>query len=152
MKKSFSIVLMVALIAGAFAAAPAEAKKKKPVKVERTAQGTYSAPATAVGNCTQTDGIGCMTIQTGANEEYLTATVTDQHGQPVWISIDADLDGDSQTETSYGGFCGSTEKPIKIEPGVALVFWVGGPDLATSGCAPGLGTQGTLDVTFSNMP
>ena len=156
MKKTLSVVLMGLLVAGAFAATPAQAKKKKPKKVTRVAQGTYAAPATVVGNCTQTDGVGCMTIPAGPNERYLTASVTDQSGQPVLVSIDADLDGDMQTETSYGVFCGETAEPIEIEPGVALVFWIAPateiPTRATEGCVPGQGTSGTLDVTFSNLP
>lgn len=156
MKRSVIVVLVLGLIAGGMLAAPAEAKKRKKkrvVKVERVAQGNYIAPATIVGNCTQADGIGCMTIAAGSNERYLTAKVTDQHGQPVAISIEADLDGDMQTETSYGAFCGETTEPITIEPGVSLVFWVGRPDIvATTACAPGFASQGTLDVTFSNLP
>jgi hypothetical protein len=154
MKKTFSVVLMIALVAGAFAAAPAEAKKKK--RVERVAQGTYQAPATVVGNCTQTDGIGCMTIQSGGSEQYLTASATDATGQPVFISVQADLDGDMQSDTNYGTFCGETTEPIKFDKGAALIFWVGPatgiPARATSGCVPGQGTQGTVDVTFSNLP
>lgn len=157
MKKTFSVVLMMALVAGAFAASPADAKKKKKVvRVERTAQGTYAAPATVVGNCTQTDGVGCMTIPTGGSEQYLTATATDATGQPVYVTVQADLDGDATSETTYGAFCGETTEPIKFDQGAALIFWVGPatgiPARATSGCVPGQGTEGTLDVTFSNLP
>ena len=154
MKKSFSVVLMMVLVAGAFAAAPADAKKKK--RVERSAQGTYAAPATVVGNCTQTDGIGCMTIPTGGSEQYLTANVTDATGQPVYVTVQADLDGDMTSETTYGAFCGETTEPIKFDKGAALIFWVGPvsqiPGRATAGCVPGQGTEGTVDVTFSNLP
>ena len=156
MRKSLVMLLILGLIAGALATPATAGKKKKkkaaPTKVERTAQGTYIAPATVVGNCTQTDGIGCMTIASGAGEKYITAKVTDAHGQPVAISVAADLDGDIQTETTYGTFCGSTTEPIAVDEGVDLVFWVGRAiDAANTGCAPGLATQGTLDVTFSNM-
>lgn len=151
MKKAMSVAVIIGLLVGSFAI-PAEAGKKK--KVTRKAQGTYAAPATIVGSCTQTDGIGCMTIQSGPKESYVTAKVTDSHGQPVIISVEADLDGDSTTETQYGVFCGETEEPIKIDPGAAVIFWV---SVATAfidapGCAPGVGTSGTLDVTFSNLP
>ena len=155
MRKAITVLLVLGLLAGALAM-PAEAKKKKKkkvTKVTREAQGTYIAPATVVGNCTQTDGVGCMTIQSGATEQYLTATATDAHGQPVSIAVDADLDGDGTTETSYGSFCGTTAEAIQFDPGAAIVFWVGRPDVAVvDGCAPGIATQGTLDVTFSNMP
>jgi hypothetical protein len=150
MRRSIVVMMVIGLLAGMVAAAPAEAKKRK---VTRKAQGTYQAPATVVGNCTQTDGIGCMTIPAGPKERYITATVTDAHGQPVVIEVTADLDGDIQTETSYGSFCGTTEDPIKIEPGVSLVFWVGRADnAAAEACLPGVATSGTLDVTFSNLP
>lgn len=133
--------------------ADAKKKRKKPKRVERTAQGTYAAPATLVGSCTQTDGIGCMTIPSGVGELYLTAKVTDTLGQPVSISVEADLDGDNTTETVYGTFCGETSEPIAIDEGTELVFWVGRADVAVlDGCVPGIATQGTLEVTFSNMP
>ena len=157
MKKTIAVALALGLLVGALVA-PAEAgkkkkKRKKPVRVERQVQGTYAAPATVVGNCTQTDGIGCMTITNGPGEKYLTASVTDEHGQPVAISVAADLDGDIQTETTYGAFCGETEEPIEVDEGVDLVFWVGrAADAIALACAPGIGTQGTLDVTFSNLP
>ena len=157
MKKTFVMLLVLGLIAGMMSA-PVDAKKKKKkkkkvVKIERVAQGTYIAPATAAGNCTQTDGVGCMTIQAGATESYLTAKITDTHGQPVAVAIKADLDGDMQSETLYGTFCGETAEPIKIDPGAEIIFWIGiTPDTAALGCAPGEATQGTLDVTFSNLP
>lgn len=153
MKRVFTILVIFGLLVGAMGM-PAEAKKKrKPKKVERKAEGTYAAPATVVGNCTQTDGIGCMTIPSGPKEQYVTGKVTDEHGQPVVISVEADLDGDSTTETDYGVFCGETEEPIKIDPGAEIIFWVGRADVAAlNGCAPGIGTQGTLEVTFSNLP
>lgn len=155
MRKAIMVILSASLVFGAFGAPAAEAGKKKK-RVERDAQGTYAAPATIVGNCTQTDGIGCMTIATGGSERYLTASVTDATGQPVLIEVAADLDGDMQSETDYGTFCGATDEPIEIDPGAEIIFWVS-PATATAarvtdGCVPGQATEGTLDVTFSNLP
>jgi hypothetical protein len=155
MKRSLVLLLVLGLVAGMMAG-PVEAKKKKKkkvIKITREAQGTYLAPASAAGNCTQTDGVGCMTIASGATENYLTAKITDAHGQPVAVAIKADLNGDAQSETLYGTFCGETAEPIKIDPGAEIIFWIGiTPDTAAMGCAPGEATQGTLDVTFSNLP
>lgn len=152
MKRAISVLVMVGLLVGSVAIA-ADAKRK-PKKVSREAQGSYQAPATVVGNCTQTDGIGCMTFATGPKESYVTAKATDAHGQPVLINVAADLDGDSSSETDYGTFCGETTEAIKIEPGAEVIFWVApltaAPGLAD--CHPGLATQGTLDVVFSNLP
>jgi hypothetical protein len=155
MKKSIVALLVLGLIFGSLVGS-AEAKKKKktkaPVKVTREVQGTYVAPGGAAGNCTQTDGVGCMTIPSGAGEQYLSAKVTDAHGQPVAVAIKADLDGNGSTETLYGTFCGETAEPIQIQEGVEIIFWVGiTPDTAPIGCAPGEATNGTLDVTYSNM-
>lgn len=158
MRKTLVTLLLISLVAGALAGPAAAQKKKKkkakkPVRIEREVQGSYAAPATIVGSCSQTDGIGCVGIASGAGENFLTAKVTDNHGQPVAISVQADLDGDMRTETTYGTFCGETTEPIKVDPGVELVFWVGrAADAATTGCAPGFGTQGTIDVIFSNLP
>jgi len=156
MRKTIAVALALGLLAGALVA-PAEAgkkkKKRKPKKVEREAQGTYAAPATVVGNCTQTDGIGCIGILSGPKEKYITATITDAHGQPVAVTVDGQTDEDINTDVTYGSFCGETEEPIQIDPAVQLVFWIGrADDAATQGCAPGIGTQGTLDVVFSNLP
>ncbi len=161
MKKSVVTVLLLGLLAGMMVAAPAEAKKRKkkkpaaPVKVERQVQGTYAAPATAVGLCSQTDAVGCVTIPTGSTELYITAKVTDDSGAPVLISVKADLDGDNASETLYGNFCGETTEPIQVDPGAELIFWVSPvtamADRATMGCVPGQGTAGSIDVTLSNM-
>ena len=155
MRKIITVALSAALVLGAFGVPAAEAGKKKK-RVEREAQGTYAAPATVVGSCTQTDGIGCMTIPNGAKETYVSAKVTDATGQPVLVTIQADLDGDMSSETVYGSFCGETDEPIKVDGGVELIFWVSPAtktaDRITGGCIPGQGTEGTLDVTFSNLP
>jgi hypothetical protein len=156
MKKILVLFMILGLVIGSVTTAEAgkkKKKKKKPKRVEREAQGTYQAPATAVGNCTQQDGVGCMTIQAGPKEKFLTAAVTDAHGQPVVINVTADTDGDMFTDANYGTFCGETEEPIEIGPGEAIIFWVGrAPDAIATACAPGIGTQGTLDVVFSNLP
>lgn len=152
MRKTISVALALGLLAGAFIGT-AEAGKKKSKRQERKVQGTYAAPATVVGNCTQTDGIGCMSMTNGPKEIYLTGKVTDQHGQPVTIAVDGQLDEDINTDITYGVFCGETDEPIKVDPGVQIVFWVGrAVDAAGTRCVPGLGTQGTLDVVFSNLP
>jgi hypothetical protein len=156
MKKSFAVVLILGLIASMALGTPAQAKKKKAVKkVVRTATGTYQAPTLiVVGTCTSTDAVGCVTLPTGTNENYITAAkVTDQTGQPVYVSVQADTNGDAQDDASYGTFCGELTEPIKIDPGVQLHFWVGlSPDPGFVGCVPGFATTGSVDVTFSNLP
>jgi hypothetical protein len=81
----------------------------------------------------------------------VTAKVTDSNGLPVPVAVKADLDGDNTTETLYGTFCGETEEPIEVDPGVEVTFWVGiTADNAGMGCPPP--TTGSVDVVFSNLP
>lgn len=154
MRKGFAFALLVGLIAASFVA-PAEAAKKKPKKVERTVTGSYDAPATVVGVCSQDDAIGCVRIPSGATETYITkAKVTDAHGQNVVVGVAADLDGSGNTETYYGYFCGELAEPIQIDGGAEITFWIGSPlhFVNVPGCAPGIGTEGSIEVTYSNMP
>ena len=158
MKRAVTILLLIGLVAATFAM-PAEAKKKKkkvaaPARVERVVQGAYDAPALiVVGACAQTGAIGCVSIQTGPGETYLKAKINDSHGQPAYVAISADSNGDSQDDTSYGSFCGETAEPIAFDPGVELHLWVGlQADPGFVGCAPGVATNGTISVTLSNMP
>ena len=154
MKKSLVVLLIMGLVASLAIAAPAQAKKKAK-KVTRAVQGTYQAPTLiVVGTCTSTDAVGCVTLPTGSNETYITsAKVTDQTGQPVYVSIQADTDGDSQDDATFGSFCGELTEPIQIDPGVQVHFWVGvTADPGIAGCVPAVATTGTVDVTFSNMP
>lgn len=151
MKRMLVLMMVLGLVVGSTVAADA-AKKKKPKKVERQATGTYQSTAVvAVGTCSQTDGINCVRIPSAPNEQYVTAVVNDGTGQAVPVSVKADLDGDNRTETLYGVFCGETEEPIKIDPGVEVTFWVGiTSDNASQACPPP--TSGSIDVTFSNLP
>lgn len=155
MKRILILVLALGLVFGSIATAEAgkKKKKKKPVKITREAQGSYDAPTpVAVGGCAQTGAIGCVTIPTGPGEIYVTATVTDATGTPVPVSVQADLDGNNQSDMTYGAFCGSTEEPLLVDAGATIQFWVGlTPGSATLGC-PGFATSGTVDVVFSNMP
>ncbi len=152
MKRLFVLMMVLGLIVGATAADAGAKKKRKPRKVEREATGTYqSTGLVAVGSCAQTDAINCVRIPAAANERYVTAVVDDDAGQAVPVAVKADLDGDNRTETLYGVFCGETEEPIKIDPGIEVTFWVGiTSDNASQGCPPP--TSGSIDVTFSNLP
>ena len=152
MRRVLVVMTILGLLAGSLAA-PADAAKKK--RTKRTVKGSYDAPALIVaGSCSQTGGIGCVSIVTAAKERYLRAKVTDQHGQPVYVSISANLEGDDfEDDTSYGSFCGKTKKPIPVDPGVELHLWVGFQvDPGFVGCVPGIATSGTIKVTLSNLP
>jgi hypothetical protein len=157
-KRSFVVLTVVALLLSAFVAPQAaeakKKKKKKNAKVERKVEGGYDAPALIIaGSCAQTGAIGCVSIVTGPKEKFLKAKINDSHGQPAFVSIGADLDGNNQDDTSYGSFCGETTEAIPVDPNVELHLWVGLQiDPAFAGCVPGAATSGTISVTLSNRP
>ena len=156
--KKFPILFMIlGLIAGSVATA--EAKRKAVSRVERTVEGGYDTQFVPFldGNraCKPSDAIGCVTIQTSPKEEFLTASVTDAHGQPVMVRVDT-WDTNTDMSHEYGRFCGETDKPIHFSPGVELRFLPGywDPYLPTNwaDCPPGFGTTGTIRITLSNLP
>ena len=153
MKRTIAVALSLGLLAGALVG-PADAAKKKPKKVTREAEGSYDLPPLVIaGTCSQTGAIGCVTFMTAPNEKFVTAKVTDQHGQPVAVSVSANTDGQVGDDESYGDFCGETEEPIAVPPSTELHFWVGAAtDIGVSGCVPGAATSGKINVTFSNLP
>lgn len=155
MKRILVLVMVLGLVVGSTVTADAAKKKKKnkkPQKVERQATGTYqSTGVVAVGTCAQNDAINCVRIPAAATEQFVSAVVKDDTGQAVPVAVKADLDGDNRTETLYGVFCGETEEPIQIDPGIEVTFWVGiTSDNAALACPPP--TSGSIDVTFSNLP
>lgn len=152
MKRAIAVALALGLLGGALVG-PAEAGKK-PKKVTREAEGSYDLPPLVIaGTCSQTGAIGCVTFLTGPKEKFVTAKVTDQHGQPVAVSVSANTDGQVGDDESYGDFCGETEEPIAVPPSTELHFWVGAAtDIGVSGCVPGAATSGTINVVFSNLP
>ena len=158
MKKTFSVVLMIALVAGAFAAAPAEAKKKKaPKRVTRVAEATYSAPAfgTASSPAVCSPALGsCGEFAVGTADKYMKVEILDQTGTPTAFSVAQDTEpGDpaNNYETSHGTFCGTTgDTPIKLVPGAAITVFISAWGDAV--CPTGVGTTGTVKAEFSNLP
>ena len=148
MKKSLATLISIGLIFGAFAAQPAEAKKRKPKRVERVVEFNYTCPCPGVlqlGSLTG-DGtnIGGGSVAPGA-EVYLSAVAEDATGMPV--SVTFQQIGDSGFNEPQGSMCGETEKPIKLIPGAGVNIFIDGFD-ATCGVAAG----GTLTITLSNLP
>src|SRR5688572_28301148 len=97
MKKALIMALVLGLVAGSMAApATAKKKKKKPVKIERVATGTYQTPnLVVVGQCNNTDAIGCVVMPAAPGEKYLTVKITDASGLPVNASIQQDQQPDA---------------------------------------------------------
>lgn len=151
------IAIIVATVAAANsvavlddAAASARARKR------RVVEATYASPAAIVevGNggayaCSSSAmngqaNVGCIDIPVRPNERFLSLKIVDATGlpAPVWVF---------QEDTDHGGpVCGSTEKPMRIAPGVLLTLWIY-PYMAQPLC-PGVSSTGTVTATFSKVP
>lgn len=161
MKKTLTIVLMLALVAGAFAAAPAQAKKKA-VRTERVVEIEYvmggigiSSPAASAGVCPMTEpGSGeCIEVPIlSLKEKYIKVEIAD--ALPTTIAgfiSQGDTDGDGISDL-YGDFCGAHEAPIALEGAGAPVRISFYPGTCADGSGVSFPTTGTITVTFSNMP
>ncbi len=158
MRKTVSLLLVAGLAAAAFAM-PAEAaqkkkKKKKPQRIERVVEWRYEAPAIGTpetpGVCLRPTS-SCIDIATGPDDKFLQLEATDASGTAVAIEIGQDTDPDNiGTEHSVGIICGATTEPLPLEPGAPIVGfpWA----LGGLACPGAVGTQGTVKATLSNMP
>ncbi|HVE93235.1 MAG TPA: hypothetical protein VNE62_13190, partial [Actinomycetota bacterium] len=90
----------------------------------------------------------CLIIPTEATEAYLTAKVTDTHGQPVYFEVSSD------NGSTVRRFCGETSGPVYFRPGSTLEFDVGlSRGFVQHDCpANSIKTIGTIRVTLSNLP
>lgn len=153
MKRTFSVVLMIALVLGAFVAAPADAKKKKKAPAPRVVEGTYDQPAPGIGGIvTLSGGGGTLDVPTLASEKFITVEVTDDVGPAVYFGIaQEDTDGNGFGEIIYGG-CSSTPEPLPITGGLLHTITITtGPGAEDPAC-PGVATSGTIKVTLSSTP
>ena len=155
MKRFLIMVMVFGLIVGSVATAEAKRRQKR---VQRTVEVRYSGPWLPFGTrvCdAPASGIGgCADLETHATERFLSAKVTDAHGQPVFVEVTGWI-ADSPHPIELGDFCGETDAPISFDPGTSLQLWVGQhiwhPG-AVGTCGGTMGTTGTISVTLSNLP
>ena len=152
--KRFSIIIMVlGLIAGSVSTAGARQGAKR---VERTVEGNYGAVPEPFTGCNGDRGsFACVIVDARRREAVFSATVTDAHGQPVFVQVVTEGGG------RVGTFCGETSEPLYFDPGSRLEFliepaphffsnwglgWVGPLD-----CPYRMKTSGSISVTLSNL-
>jgi hypothetical protein len=147
--------LVGVMVLGSALGAEAATKKKvkKPVKVTRTVTLKYAGgcsietPA-VVGSLTSscsTVGAAGYAVATKATEKYVTVTVTDATGRAV---PGAFWEG-SGTTSSTNDFCGALKNYVVPAGGsVKLALDAVGGRRA----CPGVATQGTIKLVFSNLP
>ena len=158
MRKTITVLLAASLVTAAFLAPAADAakkKKKKPKKVSRTIEHTYQAPspgvAGTVGACLagQMENAGCTEIPLSGTEKFVMISVTDATGQKVAGTMSQDTDSANTGYEIIGSFCGSTDKPVAVAPGLPLRISV---YAVSSSACPGVATTGTIKATVSNLP
>ncbi|MGH2807469.1 MAG: hypothetical protein ACRDKT_09345 [Actinomycetota bacterium] len=166
MKRSVVVVLLVGLLAGLLMAVPAEAKKKKkkkkaPVRVERVEEIPYTLGNLGVASPAFTGGVcftdpsfpaSCKEVPLQAGETYIKIEVQDATGStvPGFIS-QGDVDGDGISD-GYGEFCGAHAEAVPLADAAAPVGISMYPGVCADASGGGIPTEGTIVVTFSNMP
>lgn len=150
MKKTIVLAVVVGLVAASFAApAVAKKKKKKNQRVERTVEASYTFPAGIGSSDLGGACAGCPSFPNAADETWVSVEVVDDTTGDAGVSFSWDTDGDGISDTGFE-VCGKTEAPIQIPGGItinAFPWHVPG-----SACPTGPATEGTIKVTFSNMP
>lgn len=153
MRKTLTVAITGALLLGAFVAPSAEAKKKKPKRVERTAEAPYDSPAVGVGGLTGvcSGSNGCAEFAVASNEKFLDIALEDQTGTPGFFRVRQDTNGDGEFTADDAAYqvCGATEEPIAIEPGLGIQVFIYAQGVPP---CPGVSTSGVVKATFSNLP
>ena len=149
MRKLIVTSIIVGLL-GAGMVMPAEAGRKK----VRKAEGTYENPAIGIpGVVGSSSAGGAFEFGITSKEAFIDVEVVDDSGQPVMttMSQDTEDDGTGRWEI-FATFCGKTEDPVPIEPGITVrvsVYTMPGPDHPT---CTGPATSGVIKAAFSNVP
>lgn len=147
MRRVWTVMLVLGLIAGMMAA-PAEAGKKKRKKATvRTFEVRYENPAFGVGGvgggCS-----GCPTIAFGPKEKFAVIVIEDDMSPSGYVSLAYDQDGDGTQDLGAGpAVCGSTPEPVEVEPGTGYTAW---PWPAGIECPGSSSFAGTIKVLASS--
>ncbi len=148
MRRVWTVLLVLGLIAGMMAA-PAEAgKKKKPKKpAVRTFEVRYENPAFGVGGvgggCS-----GCPSIAFAPNEKYAVFIIEDDVSPSGYINLAYDQDGDGVQDLGAGPtVCGSTPEPAEIDATAVYTVW---PWAAGIECPGSSSIAGTVKVMASS--
>jgi len=147
------VVIAVALTAAAFGAPVADAKKRKKKKKVRTATAVYDSPSLGSGDATGVcfGANGCAMFAIGPTERFISLKIEDTTGLPAYATVGQDLDPSDQFTDVIGRFCGETEEPMAIEPGIEVVVWIWALPGAQPPC-PGAATTGQVTAKISNLP
>lgn len=115
---------------------------------EREVSRHYDAPTfDGYGPDCVTDNVGCVEFRAQAEERFVSISISDNSGQPVfaWIKRDVDADGDADGE--WVDICGDTDEPIAVSPGTIVKVLIQTGDCGGAGSTP---TSGTVTAVFSH--
>lgn len=151
MKRFLMVALVGSLLVGSVCL-PAQARKK-PKRVQRTAEGHYGNPAIGVpGVVGVTTAGGAVTFPLKASEAFISVEITDDSGAPVMATLSQETDPDNTGWDIFATICGTTDQALEVVPGQEVriaVYTTSGPSRPT--CA-GPATAGDVKVTLSNLP
>jgi hypothetical protein len=141
--------VLAALVAVSLVAAPSEAGKRKPKPKMRKATAAYDSPAIGGGDATGvcSGANGCVSFGVGPKETTIDLVVEDAAGLPVSATVGQDSDPSNATTEVVGRFCGETEEPLVIQPGITVTVWLWLLPGLNPAC-PGAATSGTVTATF----
>jgi hypothetical protein len=151
MRRSIAVTLALVLAVAAFSVPASGAKKVK--KKTRKATAIYDSPAIGSGDATGvcSGSSGCAMFGIGPKETFISFEIEDQLGLPVYATVGQDQNPDDQFTDVIGKFCGTTEEPFPIQPGIQVIVWVWALPGANPPC-PGAATTGTVTAKISNLP
>lgn len=152
MKRTTMVCLLITMLVATLVA-PADAAKKTPKTVTRTAVATYDNPT--LGSASGTGGAACLPCPSFAvarDEAWVEVEVRDGASPaPVAFGIRQAKPNGTCCIKVAGPFCGSTGKqPVAIKPGAEVhVFVYASGDVA---CPGAFATSGRVKAVFSNVP
>jgi hypothetical protein len=150
--RAIGAAVVATLVLGSAVGAEAATKKKKVVRHIRTVTLNYRGGCTVDDPAVSaSDTSGCSTfgaagwqVPAKSTEKFVTVTVTDATGQKVPGAFWTGSGANGHTTS----FCGSMKDYGVPAGGVVLALDAVG---AIAAC-PGLATQGTVKLVFSNLP
>lgn len=153
MRKTIVIALTAGVLAAAVVAPAEAAKKRKPKRTERVAEGAYTNPAVGVpGVVGWNVGSSFYEFVLWADETFMAVEITDDAGGAVTATLSQNTEPSSAGYEIITSFCGATAEPIAVTPGLAVrvaVYTTPGPGQPT---CMGPATAGTIKATISNRP
>ena len=149
MRRAVIMAVVLALVGGAVASAPATAGKKKK-RVERVAEARYEFPAGIGSGSVGGACSGCPSLPAGPGETWVKIEITDDLTPKAGVEFSpGDLDGDGFQDPGIY-VCGSTDGWIEIPKGSQMTSfpWI----LPGTECPDGSATSGTIKITYSSSP